>query len=131
MAKAGRFRRAIHRLTSSTADLESADRQRTVAQEEGAVAIRTCEDRQAVRLTGTVATVGLAPRAGHPALEVELDDGSGSVTLVWLGRRHIRGIEAGRALRVEGRISCQAGRRVIYNPHYELLTSTSTKVARG
>ena len=42
-------------------------------------------------LTGTVSTVTINPRGGHPALEVELRDGSGAVTLVWLGRRQIPG----------------------------------------
>ena len=56
------------------------------------------------------------PRAGHPALEVELRDGSGAVTLVWLGRRQIPGIDCGRTLKVWGRISCHEGRRLVYNP---------------
>ena len=60
---------------------------------------------------------------GHPALEVELRDGSGAVTLVWLGRRQIPGIDPGRSLKVSGRISCHEGRRLIYNPRYELLAA--------
>ena len=67
--------------------------------DEGAVPIRTCEDRQQVSLTGTISTVTIHPRGGHPALEVELRDGSGAVTLVWLGRRQIPGIDPGRTSR--------------------------------
>ena len=63
----------------------------------------------------------ITPRAGHPALEVELRDGSGAVTLVWLGRRQIPGIDPGRTLKVCGRISCHDGKRLIYNPRYELM----------
>ena len=54
-------------------------------------------------------------------LEGDLDDGTGIVTLVWLGRRHIVGIEPGRALTVTGRIGLHDGRRVLYNPRYELM----------
>jgi hypothetical protein len=68
-----------------------------------------------------VSTVTITPRAGHPALEVELRDGSGAVTLVWLGRRQIPGIDPGRTLKVWGRISCHEGKRLIYNPRYELM----------
>ena len=80
-----------------------------------------CEDRQRVQLTGTVSTVTINPRGGHPALEVELRDGSGAVTLVWLGRRQIPGIDCGRTLKVWGRISCHEGKRLVYNPRYELM----------
>jgi hypothetical protein len=55
-----------------------------------------------------------------PTLEAELFDGSGSVTLVWLGRRRIPGIEPGRTLTARGRFADVEGKRVIYNPRYEL-----------
>src|SRR5215211_6532715 len=120
MAKENMLQRALRRLASSNAELESEDLQRKV-REEGAVPIQSCEDRQRVRLTGTVSAVTITPRAGHPALEVELRDGSGAVTLVWLGRRQIPGIDAGRTLKVSVRISCHEGKRLIYNPRYELM----------
>ena len=120
MTKENVLSRALRRLGQSNAELESEDLQRNV-QNEGAVPIRTCEDRQQVSLTGTISTVTITPRAGHPALEVELRDGSGAVTLVWLGRRQIPGIDPGRTIKIWGRISCHEGRRVLYNPKYELL----------
>ena len=120
MAKENMLQRALRRFASSNAELESEDLQRKV-REEGAVPIQNCEDRQRVQLTGTVSTVTINPRAGHPALEVELRDGSGAVTLVWLGRRQIPGIDPGRTLKVWGRISCHEGKRLIYNPRYELM----------
>jgi RecG-like helicase len=120
MAKSNLLQRALQRLASSNAELESEELQKNV-RDVGAVPIRSCEDRQVVSLTGAVATVTIHPRGGHPALEVELRDGSGAVTLVWLGRRQIPGIDPGRSLMVSGRISCHEGRRVMYNPKYELL----------
>ena len=120
MPKENMLQRAMRRLASSNAELESEDLQRKV-REEGAVPIQNCEDRQRVQLTGTVSTVTITPRAGHPALEVELRDGSGAVTLVWLGRRQIPGIDPGRTLKIWGRISCHEGKRLIYNPRYELM----------
>ena len=122
MGKPNMLQRALRRLGSSTEELESEELQESV-RASGAVPIKTCEDRQLVQLTGTVSNVTITPRAGHPALEVELRDGSGAVTLVWLGRRAIPGIDAGRSLKIAGRISCQEGRRLIYNPRYELLPS--------
>jgi hypothetical protein len=122
MAKENLFQRALRRLASSNAELESEEMQQSV-RESGAVPIQSCEDRQRVELVGQVSTVTINPRGGHPALEVELRDGSGTVTLVWLGRRQISGIDPGRSLKVAGRISCHDGRRLIYNPRYELLVT--------
>ena len=48
-----------------------------------------------MRLSGTLRTVTLRPRGGVPALEAELDDGTGVIIVVWLGRRRIAGIGAG------------------------------------
>ena len=66
-------------------------------------------------------TVTLRPRGGVPALEAELDDGSGVLTIVWLGRRRIAGISPGQAMRVGGRIGNYDGVRIMYNPRYELM----------
>jgi len=122
MAKENMLQRALRRFASSNAELESEELQQNV-RESGAVPISNCEDRQQVELTGQVSTVTIHPRGGHPALEVELRDGSGAVALVWLGRRQIPGIDPGRTLKVSGRISCHDGRRLIYNPRYELLAA--------
>jgi RecG-like helicase len=124
MARENVLQRAFRRFASSNAELEADEMQQTV-RSEGSQPIRSCEDREQVQLTGTISTVTINPRAGHPALEVELRDGSGAVTLVWLGRRQISGIDPGRKIKVSGRISCQEGQRLLYNPRYELLPSTS------
>lgn len=125
MTKENLLQRTKRWLASSNAQLESEELQRNV-RDEGAVPIQTCEDRQQVSLTGSVSTVTITPRAGHPALEVELRDGSGTVTLVWLGRRQIPGIDPGRTIKVWGRISCHEGRRLLYNPRYELLATPAS-----
>ena len=82
--------------------------------------INRCGDRERVTVSGTLRTVTLRPRAGVPALEAELYDGSGTVSLVWLGRRRVPGIEPGRVIVADGRITYHQGGPVIYNPRYEL-----------
>ena len=71
-------------------------------------------------MQGTLKTVTLRPRGGVPALEAELFDGTGSIHVMWLGRRRIGGISSGSNIRVEGRIGLQDGVRVMYNPRYDL-----------
>ena len=77
-------------------------------------------DMEARELQGSLRTVTLRPRGGVPALEAELYDGSALITLVWLGRRRIAGIEPGRQIKVIGRIGVQDKVRVMFNPRYEL-----------
>ncbi len=86
----------------------------------GCCPIDEAYDRQRVELQGSLRTVTLRPRGGVPALEAELYDGSALITLVWLGRRRIAGIEPGRAIKVIGRIGVQDSVRVMFNPRYEL-----------
>lgn len=84
--------------------------------------IADAPDREPVLLRGTVRSLVVRPRGGVPALEAELYDGSGSVLIVWLGRRRIAGIDPGRSIQVRGRIGVHDGDRTLYNPRYELLT---------
>jgi hypothetical protein len=116
----GRLRRAVSRLASEADVLEARDLQRAAASH-GATAVTDCQNRKQVVVMGTVRSLTLRPRAGVPTLEVDLYDGSGTVTLVWLGRRELAGIMPGRRLRATGRITTSGGRRVIFNPRYELL----------
>lgn len=83
--------------------------------------IAAAPDRTPVRLRGTLRTVTLRPRGGVPALEAELFDGSGVITVIWLGRRRIGGIAPGRSIQVSGRIGVHDGVRIMFNPRYELL----------
>ncbi|KAF4406904.1 MULTISPECIES: OB-fold nucleic acid binding domain-containing protein [Streptomyces] len=116
---AGRLRRMLDRLSSSQAELH-ADELRQDARDAGCSRICDCHDREIVKVTGTLRTVTQRPRAGVPALEAELFDGTAPLDVVWLGRRSITGIEPGRRLIASGRISVSHGRRVLFNPKYEL-----------
>jgi hypothetical protein len=113
-----KLRRTLSRWANSS-DQHARELRRAVA-DSGLVTIAEAPDRTMVHLSGTLRTVTLRPRGGVPALEAELFDGSGAITLVWLGRRQISGIGPGRQLEVEGRIGVQEGVRVMYNPRYEL-----------
>jgi RecG-like helicase len=77
-------------------------------------------ERQRVRVGGEVKAVRIVPRAGADALEVQLTDGHGSVTAVFLGRRKIAGMSPGRKVVVEGLTMRDRRRLLLYNPVYEL-----------
>jgi hypothetical protein len=121
----GRFRRLLSKLTTSDAELEAQELQQD-AVESGSTPIGRCGDREKVTVTGTLRTVTLRPRAGVPALEAELYDGSGTLSVVWLGRRRIGGVEPGRVLTASGRVSWAEGHPVMFNPRYELRAATGS-----
>ncbi len=115
----GRLRRVMHRIAADQREVE-AEELKDRAEEFGATAIAHCADREQVSVAGTIRSVTLRPRAGVPALDAELYDGSATVSLVWLGRRTIAGIEPGRTVIAHGRITMTEGHRTIFNPRYEL-----------
>ena len=120
MAAENRLVRALRRLGASNAELDSRARQRVV-EETGANLISEVKDRQFAKMRGSIAILSMKPRGGIPWLEAEFTDGSGTVTLIWMGRRSIPGITAGRELIVSGRVSFVDGERRVYNPLYELV----------
>ena len=113
------LRRFFERLTASEQELEAEELQRDVANS-GAMPAGDCRRGQVVSVSGRLRTVAYTPRTNLPTLEADLYDGSDVVTLVFLGRRSIAGIEPGRQLTARGRIAIRDGRKVIYNPYYEL-----------
>lgn len=96
-----------HDLQSDTADV-------------GAIPIQSCQRGEQVTACGTLRSVVIRPRAGLPSLEAELYDGSGTLSVIWLGRRRISGIEVGRSVVVEGRITCDGDQSILFNPRYLL-----------
>ncbi len=116
-----RLRASISRWANQ--DREEARELRKDTEKAGLIAIEDAPDRERVVVQGTLKTVTLRPRGGVPALEAELYDGTGSINVVWLGRRRIGGVNPGRGIRVEGRIGTHDGDRVMYNPRYYLRPS--------
>lgn len=113
-----RMRRSLSKWASGAEDEARELQQDSV--KEGCCHIEEVVDRSRVELRGSLRTVTLRPRGGVPALEAELYDGTATLTLVWLGRRRIAGIEPGRQIVVTGRVGDQEDTRVMFNPRYEL-----------
>ena len=119
VASPSRLRRALARLASSPQELDAEELQ-VVCTGLGATPVAELSDRARVAVVGTLRTVTLRPRAGVPALVAELYDGSGTMCVVWLGRRQIPGIDPGREILARGLVTFDDGRPTMYNPRYEL-----------
>jgi hypothetical protein len=116
---AGTFRRMLRKLTSDVETLD-ADEMSQDAQRSGAQRADECACGQEVTMQGRLRSVEFCPQEADATLEAELFDGTEGVTLIWLGRRRIPGIEPGRTMRVRGRLAIRDGRKVLYNPYYEI-----------
>ena len=115
----GWLSRTLQRLTADEHTID-AEELRAESASAGCEPVSSCRKGAVVTVTGRLKSVVYTPRENLPTLEAELFDGSGSVTLVWLGRRRIPGIEPGRPITARGRFAAIDGKRVIYNPWYEL-----------
>lgn len=113
------LRRTLRRLTASDAELHAAELADRVA-ESGAVPCAAARTGEPVCVTGRLRSVVSTPRANLPTVEAELYDGTAAITLMWLGRRRIAGVEPGRRVVARGRLARRDGRLVIYNPAYTL-----------
>lgn len=79
------------------------------------------EWRKRAHVQGRVTSLSTAPRGSAPTLQVEVWDETGGVTLNFLGRREIAGLEVGMEIRAEGMVGEEEGSLVILNPSYELV----------
>lgn len=107
-------------LAASRAEIEAGEERAQAVRSVGCTSVDNLTTRSRAAVSGVVRSVIFRPREGVPALEAELYDGSGSVVLVWLGRREIAGVVPGRRMRAEGMVCMSAGRRTMFNPAYEL-----------
>lgn len=102
--------------------IEEQDREALQAWTEalGVTPLDRLQPREPARVAGEVRSVRIVPRAGAPALEVTVTDGTGSVTAVFLGRRKILGISPGRRIVLEGVVGFDGLQAEIFNPLYTL-----------
>lgn len=77
--------------------------------------------RKRAHVQGRVTAIRTSPTNQAPMLEVEMWDETGGITLQFLGRRSLAGLDVGAQLRAEGMVGEVDGLLTILNPNYELL----------
>ena len=85
--------------------------------------------RQRTTVRGIVESVAVEPFSGVPTVECRLVDGSGRITLVFLGRRQVPGVAAGATLSVEGMVGRHRGLLAIVNPEFSVVARSGTDEA--
>jgi len=77
--------------------------------------------RKRAHVRGHVTSIRTAPSGGSPKVEVEIWDSTGGITLQFLGRRDIAGLEVGSTVCAEGMVGEDNGSLTILNPSYEII----------
>ncbi len=114
------FKDFLDRLTGATVESTAGDLDQRAVRN-GCDRLRECRDRQLVSIRGRIASLTPRTVGGTPVLEAELDDSTGLLVIVWLGRSDIPGIQTGKEILVRGRILDSEGGLKLYNPWYQLV----------
>ncbi|MCU1396515.1 MAG: nucleic acid binding OB-fold tRNA/helicase-type [Ilumatobacteraceae bacterium] len=85
------------------------------------VKIADVDLRQRAMVAGRVRAMRIQPWGGNPSLEVSLADETGSLTVVFFGRRAVGGVALGSVMTVTGMVGEHRGIVAILNPSYTLL----------
>lgn len=87
----------------------------------GCAPIGTARWRQHVKVAGRVQSLRVAPQHDAPTLELVVDDGTGALSVLFLGRRSVAGLQLGVNMVVEGTVGIHKARLAIMNPTYWIL----------
>jgi len=115
------FKRIFKRLAQDEDELRAQKLRAWAATVSGVTPIAEVEPRSVARFAGVVDRVRVRPREGVQAFEAVVDDGTGTVTAVWLGRRSIPGLVIGARLIVEGRLGGDRNGLQVMNPTFEFI----------
>lgn len=86
------------------------------------IRIADATPRASAKVSGRVVAVRVEPRDAPPSFGVQLDDGTGRIDAVFMGRRVIPGIEPGAHVEIEGTVCAAQALPRMFNPRYALLT---------
>ena len=88
---------------------------------EGTVPIIGLRPRDRATIAGRIKQVRVQPRSGIATLQATVVDATGTIVVVFLGRRHIAGIVPGACVLFSGVVGEHGGELEILNPVYQLL----------
>jgi hypothetical protein len=80
--------------------------------------------RDQVRVRGQIHSVRVAPQRDTPTFEVVVDDGTGTLLAVFLGRRDLAGVTVGTRIELTGTAGIHQNRLAVLNPTYVIVTGT-------
>jgi len=113
------IRRFFHRMAESDKQRLREEIQAWASHIPGTATIGDAPIRTPVKLAGVVKRITVHPEHGLEALEALLTDGTGEVSVLWMGRRSIPGLTLGTKVVVQGVVGEQRQGRRMVNPSFE------------
>jgi RecG-like helicase len=115
----GAITRWLARLNESDEERLAAETRAWADSIPGSVRIAGAPKRESVKIAGVIRRITVLPMEGAEALAALISDGTGEVTVTFMGRRGIGGLSLGRHVVVEGVLSDQHGELRMVNPRLE------------
>jgi RecG-like helicase len=115
----GALRRFLDRLTESDEARMASEIETWSATVPGTVRIGQAPKRGHAKIAGVIKRITVLPMQGHESLEALISDGTGEITVVFMGRRGIGGLALGTRVVVEGVLGEQRGVTRMINPRLE------------
>jgi RecG-like helicase len=125
MKKVSKFRSWLRSFYASDEELAAYELSEQ-AEIRGSTLIEEIDRGKPIQVTGVVKSATVRPNTQVPTYEVEVFDGSGSLTVIWQGRKHVTGVEPGTRIEVEGRITFISGKPCLHNPVYKILSKEAS-----
>jgi hypothetical protein len=117
----GFLARLFQRFTETDEERLAAETREWAREMAGCASIAEAPSRRRVRLAGVVRRITVRPVEGGESVEAVLSDGTGEVSVQWMGRRSIPGMSLGTRIVVEGVLGDQpkSDRKKMVNPRFE------------
>lgn len=113
------IRRFFHRMAESDEQRLREEIHTWASSIPGVATIADVPIRTPVKLAGVVRRITVHPEHGLEALEALLTDGTGEVSVLWMGRRSIPGLTLGTKVVLQGVVGEQRQGRRMVNPSFE------------
>lgn len=73
-----------------------------------------------VEMYGEIHSLSSSCPNDTPSLKAVIQDDTGRIEVIWLGRRRVAGVKLGQRVRIKGRLTLVDNQKTIYNPEYTL-----------
>jgi len=115
----GVLRRFLDKVGESDDERLAAEIQAWAESVPGTCRISDCPMRESVKIAGVVKRITVFPVQGKETLEALVSDGTGEMSIAFMGRRAIPGLGLGTRMIVEGVAGELRGVRRMVNPRFE------------
>jgi RecJ-like exonuclease len=87
-----------------------------------ATTVVDAKPRESATISGRVVAIRIESIDAQPEFGAQVDDGTGRIDAIFMGRRSVPGIEPGAHVSITGTVCSSNALPRMFNPRYELLS---------